>query len=57
MGIAAGMGREATAVLSTLFALLILMALRIPLDKAERRLKLKAAEAGSLVKKEADDDK
>nr|WP_283441277.1 MgtC/SapB family protein [Noviherbaspirillum suwonense] len=57
VGIAAGMGREATAVLSTLFALLILMALRIPLDKAERRLKLKAAEAGSLVKKEADDDK
>ena len=34
VGIAAGMGREATAVFSTLFALLILLALRIPLRKA-----------------------
>jgi putative Mg2+ transporter-C (MgtC) family protein len=36
VGIAAGMGREATAVLSTLFALLILFALRIPLRKVAK---------------------
>lgn len=34
VGIAAGMGREATAVVSTLFALMILLALRIGRGKA-----------------------
>src|ERR1700712_2840388 len=36
VGVAAGMGREATAVLSTLFALLILLALRIPLRETAK---------------------
>ena len=53
IGIAAGMGREATAVLSTLFALLILLALRIPVRKAGQDVE--TADSGTaLVKKEAD---
>lgn len=53
IGIAAGMGREATAVLSTMFALLILLALRIPVRKAEQSTE-GADTSSSLVKKEAD---
>ena len=53
IGIAAGMGREATAVLSTMFALLILLALRIPVRKAEQSTE-RADSSSSLVKKEAD---
>ena len=49
IGIAAGMGREATAVLSTLFALVILFALRlsigkvigVPMDEASDTLSVK----------------
>jgi putative Mg2+ transporter-C (MgtC) family protein len=53
VGIAAGMGREATAVLSTLFALLILLALRIPLRKAIK-VELKALKADVSVEKEGE---
>jgi putative Mg2+ transporter-C (MgtC) family protein len=53
VGIAAGMGREATAVLSTVFALIILLLLRISLRKVDRA----GAEGGSAeasVKQESD---
>jgi putative Mg2+ transporter-C (MgtC) family protein len=36
IGVAAGMGREATAVLSTVFALVILAILRLPRNKPDR---------------------
>jgi putative Mg2+ transporter-C (MgtC) family protein len=53
VGIAAGMGREATAVLSTVFALLILLALRIPVRRAGRK-ETGMAESETLIKKETD---
>ena len=55
VGIAAGMGREATAVLSTAFALLILLALRIPLRKAIRT-ETKLIEGRISAKKESEKD-
>ena len=53
IGIAAGMGREATAVLSTLFALLILSALRLSVEKAIGAPTDEASDPVS-VKKETD---
>lgn len=53
IGIAAGMGRETTAVLSTLFALLILFALRLPFAKAVNASN-EVANANFSIKKEAD---
>ena len=55
VGIAAGMGREATAVLSTLFALVILFALRIPFSKVIDSSNEVASEK-PLVKKEAEEN-
>ena len=55
VGIAAGMGREATAVLSTLFALVILFALRIPFSKVMDSSNEVASEK-PLVKKEAEEN-
>jgi putative Mg2+ transporter-C (MgtC) family protein len=55
VGIAAGMGREATAVLSTMFALLILLALRIPVRRTNRSME-KSDSGDTLVKKESDQD-
>jgi len=53
VGIAAGMGREATAVVSTLFALIILFVLRIALRK-EGHAEAEGADGDRSVKKEAD---
>lgn len=53
VGIAAGMGREATAVLSTGIALLILYVLRIPFGKASHG-QVEPASGESSIKKEAD---
>lgn len=55
VGIAAGMGREATTVLSTLFALLILLALRIPLCETAK-VKGKASKVDTSVEKETEKD-
>jgi putative Mg2+ transporter-C (MgtC) family protein len=55
VGIAAGMGREATAVLSTLFALVILFALRIPFSRVIDSSNEGATEK-PLVKKEAEEN-
>lgn len=55
VGIAAGMGREATAVLSTLFALLILLALRIPLRKIAK-VEGKASKVDTSIEKETEKD-
>jgi putative Mg2+ transporter-C (MgtC) family protein len=55
VGIAAGMGREATAVLSTVIALLILYALRISFGKATHA-QVESASGDSSIKKEADQD-
>jgi putative Mg2+ transporter-C (MgtC) family protein len=53
VGIAAGMGREATAVVSTLFALIILFVLRIALRK-EGQAEAEGADGDRSVKKEPD---
>ena len=53
IGVAAGMGREATAVLSTFFALVILLVLRSSLHRAERA-KAEAASGKGSHQKEAE---
>lgn len=50
IGVAAGMGREATAVLSTMFALLILLTLRISADWSSQADREAAAKNSSLQK-------
>ena len=55
VGIAAGMGREATAVLSTLFALLILLALRVSQGRRDRSAS-KATHDDRSFKKESEQD-
>lgn len=55
VGIAAGMGREATAVVSTLFALLILVALRVSPAKPEFSDQ-KSIRSDASVKKETDEN-
>lgn len=51
VGIAAGMGREATAVLSTVFALIILFVLRIAVRKGTQQEATGAITAASVEKK------